>query len=486
MTAVVASDEWRRLDVAAKMRLRWRLQARPNQLTPDEHALCSQPVEDCEAALEAAKKVHPLEQVAFLRANGHFDWQIWLLLMGRGGGKSRSGAEDTAKYAIEHPGHRIGLVGESFADVRDTMVEGDSGLLAVLPSSMIVNWNRSIGELILSNGSRMDTFSAEKPNQLRGPNLHRLWADELASWQYLQETWDMGKFALRKSRNPKTIITTTPRPLPFIKALVARAQSPEGGVVMSTGSTFENAANLSPVVLHEFKEVYEGTRIGRQELYGEVLEDMEGALWSLSMIEEDRLDPYFMPEPFDVLGRTVVAVDPAVTSNEESDETGIVVVALTRGACPFCHKAEKPHAIVLEDASGTYSPREWGLRVAEMYRVWRADRVVAEVNQGGDLVVTNLRAAAPNLPVTTIHATKGKLLRAEPVFALYEKHVVHHWGDKDLSTLERQMTSWDPTIKNAPSPDRLDALVYALTDLLLPKQGLGQGVVRDVRHSGRR
>lgn len=486
-TLTRAPKNWRSLSIEAKYRLRWRLTARENQLTPDDHVLCSQPLADCLAALQAATKVPPLEQVEFLRANGHFDWEIWLLLMGRGTGKSKSGAEDTAKYAIEHPGHRIGLVGQTFGDVRDEMVEQDeSGLLSVLPRRSVASWNRSMGELILTNGSRMDVFSAEKPKQLRGPNLHRIWADELASWQYLEDTWNMSRFALRKTRNPKTVISTTPRPLPFIRELVARSERPEGGVVISTGSTFDNAAHLSPVVLHGYKEMYEGTRIGKQELYGIVLDDREGALWSHTMIEDDRLPEWAVPDWTDVLGRVVVAVDPAVSSNEHSDETGIVVVGLTRGACPYCARAERQHSIVLDDVSGIYSPREWALAVKSAYERWSADRVIAEVNQGGDLVVANMVAVAPNLPVKTVHASKGKLLRAEPVVALFERHVVHHFGGSDLSKLEEQMVRYDPTIKTNASPDRLDALVYGLTELMLPKTGFAPSSLKDTRHAGRR
>jgi phage terminase large subunit-like protein len=437
--------------------------------------------------LTAARKIDPLEQVEFLRAHGHFDWQVWLLLMGRGGGKSKSGAEDTAKYAIENPGCRIGLVGQTFGDVRDEMVEQDeSGLLSVLPTSMVSNWNRSIGELIMTNGSRMSVFSAEKPKQLRGPNLHRLWCDELASWQYLEDTWNMGKFALRKSRNPKIVVTTTPRPLPFIRELVAKSEHPEGGVIVSTGTTFDNARHLSPVVLHDLKDTYEGTRIGKQELFGVVLDDTEGALWSHSLIEDNRLPLWAMPDHEDVLGRVVIAVDPAVSSNEHSDETGIIVAALTRGACPFCARAEKQHAIIMEDVSGKYTPREWGMVVESAYKRWKADRVVAEVNQGGDLVVSNLTANAPNLPVKTVHATKGKLLRAEPVVALYENSRVHHFAGADLTELEEQMVRFDPTIKAQKSPDRLDALVWALTELMLPKVGAAPTNMRDNRHAGRR
>ena len=255
---------------------------------------------------------------------------------------------------------------------------------------------------------------------------------------------------------------------------------------MSTGSTFENAANLSPVALHKYKEVYEGTRIGRQELYGEVLEDMEGALWTLALIEQHRLPQYFLPDPFEVLGRTVVAVDPAVSDNPDSDATGIVTVAMTRTKCPFCDRAAEPHAIVLDDDTGIYSPNEWALRVVSAYDRWKGDRVVAEVNQGGDLVSSNMTAHRANLPIDKVHATKGKLLRAEPVYALYEKGLVHHYGGSNLQELEKEQTSWDPTMKNAKSPNRLDSLVWALTSLMLPAQGLAPSLVRDRRHAGRR
>jgi phage terminase large subunit-like protein len=483
--------DWRALDLPHKIRLRWLKKARPSQLTPGKHHLCQQDPELCELAiLEADLIDDPEERETFLQAAGHFGWFIWLILSGRGWGKTRTGAEDVVKYALEHPRSRIALVAPTYADGRDTMVEGESGVLGVLPKKLIADWNRSIGELILTNGSRMKIFSAEKPERLRGPQHHRAWCDEVAAWQYLQETWDMLLFGLRLGKDPQVVITTTPKPLDFLRALVKRAAlGPVGAVVKTTGSTFENSKNLARAALAELKSVYAGTRMGRQELDGEVLEDIEGALWSLAMIEEDRLAEWLMPEWRDVLGRTVVAVDPAVTSNPDSDETGIVVVALTRGSCPFCHKAEKPHAIVLEDMTGTYSPREWGLKVEDAYTRWEADRIVAEVNQGGDLVSGNITATAPHLPVKTVHAVKSKVLRAEPVFALYEKHVVHHWdGNREnLRELEKEMTSWDPTIPSSKSPNRLDSLVYALTELMLPASGSsGLSKIRDRRHRGRR
>lgn len=483
----VPQSVWRKLSLPAKVRLRWRLKARKKQLTPGLHHLCTQDVELCEEALAEARGIEdPDEREAYLREHGHYGWFIWLILSGRGWGKTRTGAEDVVKFALEHPGCRIALVAPTFSDGRDTMVEGESGVLGVLPSALLGDWNRSIGELVLTNGSRMKIFSAEKPERLRGPQHHRAWCDEVASWEYMQETWDMLMFGLRLGKNPQVIITTTPKPVAFIRKLVARAMDRTGGVVKTTGSTFENSKNLAQAALSELRSVYEGTRIGRQELEGEVLEDVEGALWSQLMIDQDRLQTWLMPEPFDILGRTVVAVDPAITSNPDSDETGIIVVALTRGACRFCHRAEKPHAIVLEDFTGIYSPLEMAAQVRLAYDKWKCDRVVVEVNQGGDHVKQNLVGGDINLPVTEVWAVKSKILRAEPVYALYERHIVHHWAGCDLNKLEREMTSWDPTLKNQPSPNRLDALVYAATDLLLPKTGAPPGPVRDGRHRGRR
>jgi phage terminase large subunit-like protein len=487
VTTVLTAENYRRLDIAQKARYRWLLQARHNQLTPGIHALCSQPVEQCNQAIAEAKGISdPLERREKMRAMGHYDWFIWLLLMGRGGGKTRSGAEDIAKFMIDNPKSRIALVAATSADGRKIMVEGESGLRSVIPASLIQNWNRSMGELVLTNGSMANIFTAEEPDRLRGNQFHRGWADELAAWQYLQDTWDQLMPTLRLGVHPRVLITTTPRGIDFIRDKVTRSRTPAGGIVMATGSTFDNSKNLPAPILAELLETYDGTRIGRQELYGEVLEDLEGALWSMSLIDDDRLAEYFLPEWRDVLGRTVVAVDPAVSSNEHSDETGIVVVAMTKGRCPFCDRADKPHAIVMEDSSGVYSPREWALQVNSAYQRWDADRVVAEVNQGGDLVTANLIAIAPNLPVRAVHATKGKLLRAEPVYALYEKHAVHHFGGADLKALEKQMVTFDPSVKSQKSPDRLDALVYALTELMLPKMGALPTLVRDKRHAGRR
>jgi phage terminase large subunit-like protein len=417
--------------------------------------------------------------------HGHVDWIIWLILAGRGWGKTRTGAEDVVKYGLEHPGSRIALVAPTYGDGRDTMVEGESGIMSILPQRLLSDWNRSIGELILTNGTRMKIFTAERPERLRGPQHHRAWCEELAAWEYLQDTWDMLMFGLRLGQNPQVVITTTPKPLKFIRRLIQRGATPAGGVVITRGSTFENARNLARATLQELREAYQGTRLGRQELDAEVLEDVEGALWRESDIEDNRLQMYLVPDEEQLLGRVVVAVDPAVTSNLTSDETGIVVVGLSRGPCPLCYMCEEPHGFVLEDASGRYTPGEWGARVVQVYDRWKADRVVAEVNNGGDLVITNLNAVRANLPTATVRASKGKYARAEPVAALYERRKIHHLG-ADFGELEEQMLTWTAEEKGW-SPDRMDALVWGLSYLMVPSSRTAVvAQAQDTRHRGRR
>jgi phage terminase large subunit-like protein len=504
--------DWRELDLPAKVRLRWRLRARPKQLTPKRHTLCANEEHECEKLLIAVQIALPDEEsalaylsreksddpddegdplgearLAWLAERGHYDWLIWLILAGRGWGKTRTGAEDVVKFALEHPGSRIALVAATYADGRDTMVEGESGILGILPKSLIQDWNRSIGELILTNGSTMKIFTAEKPERLRGPQHHRAWADELAAWEYLQETWDMMMFGLRLGELPQVIITTTPKPLRFIRKLIARSRTKAGGVVVTSGSTFENAKNLARTALQELKETYLGTKMGRQELYAEVLDEIEGALWTQANIDDHRVELYMAPNVMEDLGRVVVGVDPAVTSKETSDSNGIVIAGVTKGPCPYCHRAEQPHVVVLEDATiGRASPNTWANRVAAKYREWRADRVVPEVNNGGELVETVMQAAHPNLPVKAVHASRGKTKRAEPVAALYEKGKVHHLGN-GFAQLEDQMTTWVQDDKEAESPDRMDALVWAITDLMLPSEPTRKvGQAADHRHKGRR
>lgn len=377
------------------------------------------------------------------------DWLLWLILPGRGWGKTRTGAEDTAEYLRTHPGHRVALVGPTFTDARDIMVEGESGLLSCLEDGTY-DWNRSLGELKMDNGAQAKLYSAEKPDRLRGPQHHRAWCDEVAAWKY-PETWDQLMFGLRLGTHPKVVATTTPRPTKLIRGLAARDDA-----IVVRGSTFDNEANLSPVVLDQLREAYEGTRLGRQELYGEILEDNPNALWTAEAIDSARLTPAKVP----LLGRTVVSVDPAVTANATSDETGIVTVS----------QSQRPHCngrtcyFVSRDDSLIAKPSVWANKVVAVFHEAEADRVVAEVNNGGDLVEEIIRRVPRGdaVPYKAVRASRGKQIRAEPIAGLYEQGRVHHIGV--LPELEDQMITWDPTL-GEDSPDRVDALVWGLTEL---------------------
>lgn len=393
-------------------------------------------------------------------------WEIWLLMTGRGWGKTRTGAEDIAEYMRANPGHRVALVAATFTDGRDTMVEGESGLEACLEDGTY-KWNRSLGELIHKNGSRAKIFSSEKPDRLRGPQHHRAWCDELASWEYLTDTWDNLMFGLRLGDHPRTIITTTPRPLDLIKELVKREDE---SVVVVTGSTYENEENLSSAALRRLRSKYEGTTLGRQELHGEILDQITGALWSLETIEEHRWLPEKRgPALLDEVEfrRLVVSVDPAVTSTDESDWTGVIVIG-TVGDCPVC--SDRGCALVLDDRTLHDAPDVWAKAVVGAYEDWRADCVIGEVNQGGDLVELNLRAAdgGKQMAYETVRATRGKAIRAQPIAALYAQGRVHHVGG--FPKLEDELTSWSPD-NDEKSPDRLDALVWGATHLLLEEEG---------------
>jgi phage terminase large subunit-like protein len=367
------------------------------------------------------------------------NWLTWLILSGRGWGKTRTGAEWLAWNAVRNNGTRWAIVAPTFSDARDTCVEGESGLLSVLNRYEYVSkWNRSLGEIELLNGSRIKLFSGDEPERLRGPQHHGAWVDELAAFRY-SEAWDQLQFGLRLGDVPQTVVTTTPKPIPMIKTLLKR-----DGVVVTRGSTFENADNLSSAALRELQERYEGTRLGRQELYGEVLEDVEGALWNFRLLDETRLD--LAPD----LEQIVVAIDPAVTSGATSDDTGIVTAGRAGG-----------DFYIINDLTMKAPPLAWAeAAIAEYHRV-KANYIVAESNQGGDLIKQVLATVDPRVPVKTVTATRGKYLRAEPVAALWEQHKVHmvgRWVD-----LEDQMCSWTPADQN--SPDRLDAMVHAVTFL---------------------
>ncbi len=367
-------------------------------------------------------------------------WRVWLILAGRGWGKTRSGAETVRGWAVSGAAKRIALVARTAADVRDVIVEGESGILAISPASERPVWEPSRRRLTWPNGAIATTYSADVPDQLRGPQHDAAWADELAAWQY-PDAWTQLLLGLRLGSDPRVVVTTTPRPTPIIRDLVAASTTH-----ITRGRTADNAANLAPQFLDAIVRRYEGTRLGRQELDGEILDDNPGALWKRSGIDDARVSK--APD----LRRIVVGVDPAVTSNAKSDETGIVVAGLGYDGRFY----------VLGDYSGRYTPDQWASRVALAYREHRADKVVAESNQGGDLVAQNIRTVDRNLPVATVHAKRGKALRAEPVSSLYEQGRVSHVGS--LPTLEDQMTAWDPA-GDGESPDRVDALVYALSEL---------------------
>lgn len=372
------------------------------------------------------------------------NWNIWLILAGRGWGKTRTGAEDVKRYGMNNPGARIGIIAPTIADARDTCVEGDSGLLSVLPQRLIATWNRSLGELILTNGTRYKLYSSEEPERLRGPQYHRLWMDELGAWRYQQETFDQAMFGLRLGMNPQTVITTTPRPTKLIRELLSRSD-----VYVTRGRTFDNAANLAPAALQTLKDRYEGTRLGRQELNAELLDDNPGALWTRTLIEQHRVREH------PPLKRIVVAVDPPANDNTQNQDTGAEAGIIVKGL------GIDNHLYLLADYSMYGSPNEWASAAITAYNVFKADRVVAEINNGGDMIETLLRNVAPNLAYMPVRATRGKLLRAEPVATLYERGIEHHVGAFPI--LEDQMCQWVPGEK---SPDRLDANVWASTALM--------------------
>lgn len=385
------------------------------------------------------------------------DWYVALFLAGRGWGKTRAGAEWINKQAMTYPGTEWAVVAKTFGSARDVCVEGPSGLLKCALEGEVIRYVRSLGQIFYRNGSRVYSLGAEDADRLRGYNLAGAWADELAAWEY-EETWAEGLVpAVRDPRvRSHIVVTTTPKPKPLVKQLLARD---DGSVHLVRGSTFDNAANLSESALKELRARYEGTRLGRQELEGEVLDDVEGALWTWALLEAARRDEH------PPLTRVVIGVDPAVTSTSNADETGIVAVGVT-GIGPTAE------FWVLADRSLRGTPHEWATAVVMAYEDFGADLVIGEVNNGGDLVEHTLRTIDPNLPFRKVTASRGKRLRAEPVVALYEQGRVHHVRSHTL--LEDQMTSWDSTDPHAKSPDRLDALVWAITTLAQPK---GRGMV---------
>lgn len=378
------------------------------------------------------------------------DWNTWLVMAGRGFGKTRMGAEWIRSLAHKYPGCRIALVAETAADARDVMIKGDSGLLSVDPTLSEDDWSPTNRCLSWPNGSKAYTYNGTTPDQLRGPQHHFAWVDELAKFEYMQDAWDQVQFGLRLGRHPQCLVTTTPRPLPLIKKLRA-----DPDTVVTMGATLDNSANLAKNTIKQLYDRYGNTRLGRQELEGEILDDIPGALWKREDIDDARIKE----APSD-LDRVIVAVDPAASSQEGSDENGIVVVGLARDKDGYAR------GYVLEDASLRGSPEEWARQAVRMYRKWSADKIVAEKNNGGDMVMSVLKAADRSVPVKLVHASRGKVVRAEPISALYEQGRVHHVGRHDL--LEDQMCLFSvDNVRNSStgSPDRVDALVWGLTEI---------------------
>lgn len=374
------------------------------------------------------------------------DWTIFLFLAGRGAGKTRSGAEWLLEQVIATPNMRAALIGPTNSDVRDTMIEGESGLLACARNrGFAVEYKRSMRRIECSNGSRITSFSAEEPERLRGPQHHVFWADEICAWEYDIDTWDMLMFGLRLGQNPRGFVSTTPKPKKLVRDLY---KDPSTYVV--TGSTYDNLDNLAPLFRKQVLAKYEGTRLGRQEIHAEILEDVPGALWNRANIHANRVDT--APNAlFNVLG-----VDIATTSSKRADLTGIVVAGAD---------FQSKHYYVHEDNSDRYKPAEWAQVAIDKYKEYNCHAIVAEINQGGDLVRELLEQVWTEdymLPFIGVHASVGKRARAEPITLLYEQNRVHHVGQHEL--LEDEMVIWDP-LETPKSPDRIDALVWALTEL---------------------
>lgn len=373
-------------------------------------------------------------------------WTTWLVLGGRGAGKTRAGAEWIRGLVEQNAAGRIALVGETLGDVREVMIDGPSGLRALTRADR-PRYETSRKRLLWPNGAVAQAFSASEPESLRGPQFDAAWADEVAKWRYAEAAWDMLQFGLRLGARPRQVVTTTPRPVPILKRLLADETS-----VVTRASTYANRANLADAFFRSVITRYEGTRLGRQELDAELIEDNPDALWSREMIDATRVR--VAPE----LVRIVVAVDPPATSGPNADECGIVVAGVDA----------QGRAFVLDDRSkGRLTPLTWASRAAKAYRDYEADRIVAESNQGGEMVSTIMRQVMPQASLRLVRATRGKWLRAEPIAALYERGQVAHVGA--FARLEDQMCDFVPGA--AKSPDRLDALVWALTDLMLGKEG---------------
>lgn len=389
------------------VRYRWTLNARPEQLPPQGR------------------------------------WRYWLYLAGRGAGKTRSGAEWVRSLVESGQARRIALAAPTAADARDVMVQGESGLLNVFPPGQEPTYRPSLRRVDFKGGAQAFLYSAEEPDRLRGPQHDAAWCDEIAAWKR-PDTWDMLLMGLRLGQDPRAFVSTTPRPTRLIKDLLAMQEG--GRVAVTRGTTYDNRANLAPAFLEAIVSAYEGTRLGRQELLAEILDDNPDALWKRAWIEESRLTR--TPDSV-ALRRVVVAVDPSATAT--GDEAGIVAAAVGNDGRYY----------VLDDQSVQGSPDAWARQAVRAYHLHKADRIVYEANQGGDMVAQTLLTVDGRLPLRAVHASRGKQARAEPIAALYEQGRVAHVGT--YPRLEDELCEWTPD--SPASPNRLDALVWALTEL---------------------
>mgnify|MGYP001577226029 CR=1 FL=1 len=380
----------------------------------------------------------------------HGDWFCWYIQAGRGWGKTHAAAEYT--WEMSKHARRIAIVAESFGDGRDYCIEGETGIKTLHPE---LYFNRSMGEMTFPSGAKGKLFSAEDPESLRGPNNYFAWCDEIAKWRYLKKTWDMLMYTMRKGM-PRVVVSTTPKPYPFLKEIKGRANT-----IVVYGKTYDNIKNLSPVYIDQVIKPYEGTEQGRQELNAEDLEDAENALWRRSQIEADRV--YKAPD----LDRIVVGLDPSATAG--GDEAGVITAGT--GLC-YCKGVDKPerHGFVLSDDSVQASPEKWAANAVAAYHKLKADKLIAEDNNGGEMVETTIRTVPDAPPVKRIHASRGKHTRAEPISMLSQQHKIHHVGA--FPKLEDELCTWVPGMD---SPNRLDAYVWALTELMLGRSNSAIG-----------
>ena len=449
MPSVAEVKDWLLLEVEARRRRRLREEApKYDWYGPPCGCPRQRPNGSCPVHHRARENQRPPEGD---------DWLVWLILAGRGFGKTRTGAEYIIDRAANGPKNgRFALIGQTAKDVREVMVLGESGILAKSPRWFRPRYNKTHGTLEWPNGSMGFCFSSEEPGQLRGPQFHDAWCDELAKWSYIDECWSNLNLALRLGADegyvPRRVITTTPLPLDLIKKLIADIRTR-----VTRGSTFDNADNLAASYIEDVTRQYADTRLGRQELYADILDDAPGALWKHAWFDRDRV-----PSPPE-LERIVVSIDPPaadpkfrVYDEEKRAEAGITVGGL---ACDP-HPDGTKHKYLLEDLSTHGSPTEWATVAIEAYHRHRADLIVAEVNNGGAMIEAILRSVDPRVPYKQLWASRGKQTRAEPIATQYEKGKIHHCGR--FPTLESQLASW---VRGGKSPDRLDSTVWLMTEL---------------------